>query len=514
MKSNFYTFIIGGFFSIAATTVNAQSGSLDNTFDTDGIVTTNFGASAENGRAMAIQSNGKIVVAGAGFNGTSTYFTLARYNSNGSLDITFDSDGMVTTNVGNESKAYAIAIQPDGKIVAAGYSDNGVNRDFAVVRYDSTGALDLTFDTDGMVTTIIGTGGGEAYSVALQSDGKIILGGYASFSVTATSDDFALVRYKSNGSLDSTFDSDGIVTTAIGTLKDEGNSVAIQTDGKIILAGHSDIGGTVAFATARYKSNGVLDSTFDADGIATYAFVSNNSEGNSAALQSDGKIVVTGFSDSGTKSDFALIRCKIDGSLDSTFGVNGKVTTAIGSADDESNSIVIQSDGKIVVAGKSDNGSDDDFAVARYKTDGSLDTSFSADGKVTTSIASVDDEGFGVAIQADGKIVVAGENKNGSPNFADFAVVRYNNALVGAGVSTIVNQTEGFKIYPNPSTGIFKLEWNGDKNASVKIFNLLGGEVLQQQITNKIDLSTFGKGVFFVMINNGAKTYTQKIIVQ
>jgi uncharacterized delta-60 repeat protein len=214
-------------------------------------VTTEVGSSDDRAYSVAIQSDGKIVVAGFERNGISNFdFALVRYNTDGSLDTNFDSDGKVTTAIGSGTdSAYSVAIQSDGKIVVAGYSDNGSNDDFALVRYNTDGSLDTNFDSDGKVTTEVGSSDDYAESVAIQSDGKIVAAGYSS---NGGNNDFALVRYNTDGSLDTSFDSDGKVTTAIGSASDFARSVAIQSDGKIVVAGYSDNGSNADFALVRY----------------------------------------------------------------------------------------------------------------------------------------------------------------------------------------------------------------------------------------------------------------------
>ena len=170
--------------------------------------------------------------------------------ADGDLDTTFDSDGKVTTAIGSgNEQALSVAIQSDGKIVAAGRSSNGSNDDFALVRYNTDGTLDTTFDSDGKVTTAIGSGTETAYSVAIQSDGKIVAAG---FSFNGSNNDVALVRYNTDGTLDTNFDSDGKVTTDIGSYNDYARSVAIQSDGKIVVAGFSNNGSNDDFALVRY----------------------------------------------------------------------------------------------------------------------------------------------------------------------------------------------------------------------------------------------------------------------
>jgi len=400
-----------------------MAGDLDITFDGDGKVTTAVESFDDTARSVAIQSDGKIVVAGTSYIWGNAYdFALTRYNSDGSLDTTFDGDGKVTTNLGSShDEANSLAIQSDGKIVVAGYSYAGSLADFALARYNSNGSLDTTFDGDGKVTTDFGAGD-SAYSVAIQSDGKIVVGG-TSYSYNG-SGNFALTRYNSNGSLDTTFDGDGKVTTDLGSSHDEAYSLAIQSDGKIVVAGSSYNGSNWDFALARYNSDGSIDTTFDGDGKVTTAVGSFDDTARSLAIQSDGKIVVAGSSHNGSNWDFALVLYNSNGSLDTTFDFDGKVTTAVGSSFDYAYSVAIQSDGKIVVAGRILNGSNWDFALTRYNSDGSLDTTFDGDGKVTTDVGSSDDEANSLAIQSDGKIVVAGCSNNGI--YWDFALTRYN----------------------------------------------------------------------------------------
>jgi len=340
--------------------------------------------------------------------------------ADGDLDTSFDTDGIQTTSIGSvQDIAYSVAIQSDGKIVAAGYSHNGSNNDFAVVRYSTDGSLDTTFGTAGKVITAIGSGTDVANYVVVQSDGKIVAAGY---SHNGSNVDFAVVRYNTDGSLDTSFGTGGKVTTAVGSSNDTGRSVVMQSDGKIIVVGSSENLTDTDFAVVRYNTNGSLDTTFSGDGKVTTAIGSGNDGANSVVLQSDGKIVVAGVSFE-TFEVFAVVRYTSTGSEDATFSGDGKVTTAVGSSQDQARSVVLQSDGKIVAAGFSDNGSNYDFAVVRYNSDGSLDTTFSGDGIVTTAVGAGSDYGYSVAMQSDGKIVAAGYSYSGTKY--DFAVVRY-----------------------------------------------------------------------------------------
>ena len=336
---------------------------LDVTFGTAGKVTTGFSGSSETGAgAVALQSDGKIVVAGFTQKASSdSDFALARYNTDGSLDTTFGSGGKVTTDFSGASDgADAVALQSDGKIVAAGGTSSS---DFALVRYNRDGSLDPTFGSGGKVTTDFTPGGnfGFASALALQSDGKIVVAGYAG--------DFALARYNTDGSLDTTFGSGGKVTTdfsAQGTF----NALALQPDGRILAGGtYSD-----DFAVLRYNSDGSLDPSFGKNGIVQTHISGYDLEGTESnsrvqglALEPDGKIVSAGgvFSSKfvTAKTAFALARYNSDGSLDTTFGAGGTTPTSFGPSI-SAYALAVQPDGKIVAAGGGAFGNV--FAIARY----------------------------------------------------------------------------------------------------------------------------------------------------
>ena len=422
---------------------------LDSTFGTNGIVATNFGNSAE-ARSMAIQSDGKIVAAGA----SGDDFTLVRYDTLGVPDGTFGSGGKVTTDFGRDEEARSVAIQHDGKIVVAGYSmdeggssvfatarhDAARNLDatdrgptvFALARYDTAGNLDTTFGTGGKDTTAIGVGGvDEAYSVAIQSDGKILVAGY---SCNETATDFALVRYTANGSLDPTFGTGGKVATAIGSQNDKAYSLAIQSDGKIVVAGYSYDTTTNhnVFALVRYDTSGNLDNTFGTGGKDTTRFGTSNAEAYSVVIQTDGKIVAAGTSESDETEDdvFTVVRYNTDGSLDGTFGSGGKTTIPVGTDKSKAYSIAIQSDRRIVLSGYARIQSDEEFALARITDAGILDSTFGENGTVTTYMGSSDPAAYAVGIQRDGKIVAAGYSLDDN---ASFALARYIVYPVGFG---------------------------------------------------------------------------------
>lgn len=366
------------------------------------------------GRGIVLQSDGKILVAGS----SDGNFALARYsNVNGSLDTTLDTDGKLTTNFGGNDEGQAVAVQSDGKILVAGYTQKYVggvqSSDFVLARYSNTdGALDTTFDTDGKVTTDFG-GTDLGSSLVVQSDGKILVGGNSN-------GDFALVRYTTAGALDTTFDTDGKVSTDLGDT-DSISGLVVQSTGEIVAVGNSN----GDFGLVRYTSAGALDTTFDTDGkVTTDIGTSSADTAYSVALQSDGKILVAGSS----AGNFALARYNADGSLDTTFDTDGVVTTDIGtSSTDAAYKVLVQTDGKILVGGSSNN----DFALVRYTTAGALDTTFSTDGKLTldfaVSPATTEDYAYNMALQSDGKIILTGTSASSTgTNGVDVAIARFN----------------------------------------------------------------------------------------
>ncbi|WP_327593710.1 calcium-binding protein [Streptomyces chartreusis] len=391
----------------------AAPGDLDPTFDGDGRVVTDFGGYDES-RGTALQPDGKIVTVGLvqPYESGEVDFALARYNPNGTLDSGFGTGGKVITDVrGSEDYANGVAVQADGKIVVVGRTSDPetLNPEFTVVRYNPDGTLDTGFGTGGAVVTEFGTGGpSEAFSVKVQADGGIV-------AVGSSGAAFVLARYNSDGSLDTGFDGDGRVTTTFAGGGATAFDVALQSDGKIVAAGRAGYNypaNASDFALARYNGDGSLDTGFDADGRVTTAFADADVIGG-VALQSDGKIVVSGFSD----FDFALARYNPTGTLDSSFSGDGKVTTDFGSGTlDRGSDLALQSDGKIVVAGMSQA----EFAVARYNPDGNLDSGFGTGGKVTTDVANgFFDTAGAVALQPDGKIVASGNTGD------DRGLVRY-----------------------------------------------------------------------------------------
>ena len=414
-----------------ATPAQARAGDLDTGFGNAGKVTTDYAGAFDEGRGLVLQSDGRIVVAGEAQNPTTGRdFSVTRYRTDGTLDASFGTGGKVSTDFGADFDiAFDTAVQPDGKVVAAGISGTGADPasfDVAVARYRPDGSLDPSFGAGGRVTTDFAGDDDEAYAVGVQTDGRIVVAGFAT---TGAGLDFALVRYRADGSLDPSFGAGGRVTTDFAGGDDNAFGLAIQSDGRIVVAGVAVNARTDGdFALVRYRADGSLDPSFGAGGRVTTDFAGGYDEADGLSIQGDGRIVVSGGRDlvEDTSGAFALARYQANGSLDTSFGAYGKVTTEFTGGLDQAYAVTVQPDGRIVAAGAAAfvlNVSGD-FALARYRANGSLDPAFGTGGTVVTDVAGTFDNAFDVAIQADGKIVATGE-ANASPDDRDIALVRY-----------------------------------------------------------------------------------------
>lgn len=416
--------------SILATEVAATPGDLDPALG-GGVVLTDFGSNAHAWAVLALP-DGRLVAAGDGraTSGGSNDFALARHLADGASDPTFGAGGRVTTDFGGTfDAAYALAVQPDGKLVAAGVTapiSTSTLADFALVRYETDGSLDPTFGTGGRVVTDFAGGFDEARALVIQPDGRIVAAGR---------NNFQLARYEPDGTLDPTFGQGGLVTTGgpfgFGLL--QGRALVLEPDGKLVVGGwifdNAGLIGGDSFFLARYLADGSLDPSFGDGGrvltdfpndFSIFAF--NRDVGRGLARQPDGKLVLVGFVFDPVRleSQFALARYQPDGSLDATFGEGGLVRTTLVRNGNDGFAVAVEPGGKIVAAGEASvpEGRHDtrrDLGIVRYLPDGRPDPGFGVCGLVTTdprppgAITGFAAEAHAVAIQADGAIVVAGE---------------------------------------------------------------------------------------------------------
>ena len=410
---------------LAPAGAGAAAGDLDSRFGNGGIVLTDFSRTDDYAYALTVQPDARIIVAGQSGIYPDLHSALVRYTKNGRLDSTFGTGGkVVATFDSNGDNLSAIVLQADGKIVAAG-SIHGTA--FLLARFNADGSLDQAFGNNGSVVTTFGDPTAGADDLVLQADGKIIVVGVSGAGPYSELNDFAVARYNLDGSLDPSFGSGGKVITHFPGVFNTGSSATsavVQPDGKLVVGGSYKNERTPhQFALARYNPDGNLDSTFGQSGKVMTTVGTGDAFSFAIVLQSNGRIVLAGYSYT-QGHDFSLAGYNPDGTLDSTFGNGGFMATDFsGATDDIAYAMTMQRDGKLVVAGRTGSYPEFDFALARYSSDGQPDQSFGTGGKVITNIGSTDDA-FAVALQSNGKIVLAGIAIGSSSTF-DFAVARY-----------------------------------------------------------------------------------------
>jgi uncharacterized delta-60 repeat protein len=376
-------------------------------FGVSGRATTNLAVVAT---SLVRQPDGKLVAGGFALSGQFfTRLVLVRYDAEGLLDPTFGAGGIVSTAFATDSSAaLAVVVQPDGKLVAAGTVTSGAVSDFGVARYDADGTLDPSFGSGGLVTTDFLGGVDQARGLVLQPDGKLVAAGVARPGTSPVVGSFALARYAADGALDPSFGTGGTVTTPFASGDASAASLLLQPDGKLVAAGKSG----ADFALARYDGAGALDASFGSGGMLTTSFpgATPGSVAASIVLQPDGKLVAGGLAGRGISlgADFALARYDADGTLDATFGTGGLVTTDFDGNYDECTALALQPDGKLVAAGRAFVGTGSEFAEARYDADGTLDPSFGAGGLATTDGGGLYDGALALVLQPDGKLVAGG----------------------------------------------------------------------------------------------------------
>lgn len=519
-------------FLVSTSTIFALPGDLDTTFGVSGgYVVSDFGAAKidERTRDSAVQVDGKIVVTGRRESSPAGFFEIlvARYNADGTLDTTFDSDGFFTLDVaGQIDSANAVAIQTDGKIVVAGGVGESVSTAY-ILRLNSDGTLDTSFDTDGIAVI---AASGEPLSMAIQADGKIVFGTtFFNGFTTGT----IIVRLNANGALDTTFDTDGRLTVSPSIFRPSG--LALQTDGKIVFAGQSTSSLTLRdVSVIRLNANGTFDASFDGDGVVQTVLTNQESSARCVIIQSDGKIIIGGSStqpNTTTRSDPTLIRYNSDGSLDTGFDGDGvKIVELLNNNEDNHfYDIIQQTDGKIVGISNQDGNFGffvrDDFFVTRFNSDGSLDNSFD-----TNSVAKSQwcEEGTELVLRTDGKIIAVGSQDRPAISTQNHGVcvqrfeqngsVDYGfNAVASNGKATFSNYgfTEVSAVAGLPNGKILVAGWgelgtiteamlirlNADGTLDTSFMN--EGIYLKNTLTSAqsyyfYDLKTFGDGSFLI----------------
>lgn len=390
--------------------------------------------------------------------------TPALFTQPGLLDGDFDADGKTTVDFSSDDDwGYGCIVQSDNKIIICGSTYDGNDGNFGLVRFNPDGSLDHSFSFDGKVSADLGSYYESCFDVAVQVDGKILVAGKSNYT-------FALIRLNADGTLDNSFGTGGKVTTDIANGDNHGTSLVLQADGKIIVSGYSDKLTDFDFSLVRYNTDGTLDTSFGSGGKVLTDLFGDDDFAMAVALQPDGKILAAGTTNNGADIDFALVRYNADGTLDNTFSFDGKVSTSFGPASDRAHSVLVQPNGKIVVGGYTNSGPDADFALVRYNTDGTLDHTFNSTGQVKTDFSNQNDLGFSVALQPDGKVLLGGYTFDPVTFDYDFALLRYKE-------NGLPDTTFG-------SGGIVVTDFGSDNDVGTKVFLQPDGRILSSGYTD------------------------------
>ena len=409
-------------------TVYGPPGSLDTSFE-GGIVTVPMSGSDDYAYAMAVQEDGKIVVAGRNYENLGD-FAVLRLERDGKLDTTFGDGGKVSVEIGEGADVgRAVAIQNDGKIVVAGSTDgDGTSVDFGVIRLLPSGDLDEDFGDGGKVTTSFSDDADTPYAMLIQEDGKIIVAGDAQGGTSETGLDFALARYNEDGSLDEDFGEEGKVMTPIAEASGRDSAYAIafqEVDGEQRLVA---VGGEGDFSVARYLEDGSLDASFGEGGKLSGLHGSTIGAAQAVAIDAENRVVIAGHA----MNDFALVRLTTDGEPDASFGEEGRVVTQLSEGNwDRAQGLAIEADGKLIAGGwvYEGGGSAGNFALVRYDDEGALDPEFGDEGVVITEVVGPmkRDEATAVLLQSDERVPTVRVLLAGWANVSDsdFAITRF-----------------------------------------------------------------------------------------
>jgi uncharacterized delta-60 repeat protein len=509
-------------FCLLLKTVFAQPpGTLDPSFGNNGIVLSPIGVSATEAKTILLQPDGKIILAGEtmAVEGQPANIALARYNADGSPDTSFGSNGItLVPTPGFSNFIFASILLPNGKIILGGGAAppgvGGVSRSI-LARFNNDGSLDTSFGVQGLVYTLI-TSGSDIYALTRQTDGKIVAAGTSNnlngYPICT------MIRYDSLGNLDSDFGTNGIVTTMVNPVFCQFTSIGLLPDGRIV-AGGSTINGNylnhISFLLVRYMHDGSLDPTFGDQGIDLSGTLGETSFSFGLNICTDGKIILAGRQ-ADASGGFAAAKYNPDGGLDQTFGNQGSVTTSLGNPlQDLCRAITVQPDGKILLTGVSYPVSGSPLlGLIRYTANGILDSLFGTNGITTTDMGNDLNYGTGITLQPDGNILVS-SSFSIDYNQNDFAIARFIGGDYPVGVPPGF-QSENLKIFPNPVVDNLNIDNpSGATNGNLSIYNITGLEILNLPITGpklSINVSFLQDGVYIIKYHSPKGVETGRFI--
>lgn len=452
----------------------------DEGFGENGVVSPGIKSSVNGAQSLSLQKDNKIILSGWAYTDeeSPSDISIVRLFENGEIDSSFNPDGLFSIGSSSWEDAYASAIQEDGKILIAGRYYNGRSWDFLVVRFNEDGSIDSSFGQRGFITIDFGKDD-RAFDIAVQSDGKILICGFAE----RFNWDFAVSRFNQDGSIDTTFGEKGSLLLNIGTYNDVAFSIKVQNDNKIIVCGWTYIFESWDFALVRLNPDGSLDKTFGSTGIVTTDYYRQYNTSHSVAIQSDGKYVAAGYTGKpgSSDTDIMLIRYNTDGTIDHSFGDEGIVLADYKNADDFAWVIKVDKYDKLVVGGNTTINNSKILEVARFNSDGSPDISFGENGILVTQITGFEEECRDLLIQPDGKILSTGYYTDRG-NIKAF-VMRLTNPYI------FINSTPEIlsNNFPNPFNSSTKISYTIPEylisenqritHVIIKVYDILGREI-------------------------------------
>ena len=511
--------------------LSAQTpGTLDSTFNGNGIFTKDFGFQ-DNMNDITLQPNQKIICTGVALTPAFTgELKVLRLNSNGVPDSTFATNGVYSLLLGVETYGVESHVRSDGKIIVSGITyDANYYANWMLLRLDSTGTLDSTFGTNGITVVDFFSRDDLPQALTIQPDEKILVSGTSTDTINYFNNP-TIVRFTENGIVDSSFGVNGVSVIPAIDIDNELTSIAVQSNGKIVAAGHYSpvFIGSMNFDVllVRLDTNGLPDVTFGNNGVVITPVNGGIDDSFGMEIDNDGNIVVAGFTTLPVTlyQDMILLKYDSTGTLDPSFGTAGIVTFSYGNID-YATDLKIQPDNKIVICGSS--GTDpfsgqSYFVLWRYLTNGAPDSTFGTNGFVINALDSLFQEATAIALQNDGKILTTGKFRNVSNNNNDIAVLRYNNTFVTSIDDN--NLPDKFLIYPNPvSAGqAITIYTTNDfaQDSRIEIFDILGNNVLSSKLINSNDKkyqinipSNLNYGLYFISISDRGKSLVQKLVI-
>lgn len=496
--------------SLGFLVVLAQEGELDFSFNGSGKILYENSNFAE-ARSVIVQSDGMIVVGGYIYYNQGDLL-VARFDRNGNPDVTFGNQGFAYIDLNAEwQKVNALHILPDGKIMLLADTEHKGERGCALVRLTSNGFLDQTFADSGWVFNGIGNGTTYWNALVQTGDGTLVAGGFIYYSNTVQ---MALLGFHPNGDLNLAFGDTGVVVENVGGSSTELHTLKLTPQGKLLAGGSCYFQGKQSFMMMQFEADGQVDMSF-AGGNGMAISFNDHAQLYDLCFQRDGKILGAGKVERNNDDKFAMIRIASTGVLDPSFGTNGKVETSIG-RDSYARFVGILGDDRIILGGTGDGIWSEDYALARYNSNGVLDQSFSYDGISTKNIGTADDEVFAGALQSDGKLILVGTTERPGSSFS-----RYSMSLArfigGSGSIALGEFSEyDFGMYPNPGSDIVNLK-AANGIARVRLYNL-NGQVMKDHTVRgdnfSLDVGLLSPGIYQVVVSfEDGRTESDKLVI-